>query len=193
MNKEAWYLRLDAQVLLWCTKFAHWFQRLTGRTSFFIAKIGIGMSIWAMFVSIMNYWVPLLAHKTTWGTVAVRSFLLLGFLLDSIRCNKAEERLLNGYVALPHWVKLQRSIIGPMWRLLGLFVTVLVIGVVFGIELRKLPWSIMRWEIIEAGFGPGFAIFMYFIHVDPLPPGTSKIREWIAGFGFGPKKVMVEN
>jgi len=39
----------------------------------------------------------------------------------------------------------------------------------------------------------GFALFYNFINVTPLPPGTSKLKEWIKGFFSTPELARQEN
>ena len=36
----------------------------------------------------------------------------------------------------------------------------------------------------EIFFSTGFTIFYYFIAVQPLPPGKSRVRQWIEGLGI---------
>jgi hypothetical protein len=192
MNTSSGLARLDAGVMLWCTQFAHWFQRLTGRTSFFIAKLGLGFCMWSLLADIVNYWLPILTHESSVMSVALQSMVMLSLLMQSVQCNKAEESLYGGKVILPAWVMSQRSRNGIVWRL---FVFILTI-----VAFLMLLWeayahgSARFWmELIHTGFAPGMAIFAYFINVDPLPPGTSKVREWVESLGFGPKMVRVEN
>ncbi len=185
---------VDDQLMLWCTRFAHWFQRLTSRTSFFLAKLGLGLCVWSLVGEVVNYWYPIFQEKTTIFGVVYRALLVLGFLYDSIQCNKVEENLYDGRVTLPAWVIYQRVSHGRVWRLFAVGGTILVMTVAFlDLVVLNHTWKVFWLERIREGYVPGLTIYMYFIQVDPLPPGMSKVREWVESFGFGPKLVKVED
>ena len=56
--------RIDALILSFFTKISHKFQRLTGKTNFFLANIFL--TLLAMFVAenVINFWFPILKTKT---------------------------------------------------------------------------------------------------------------------------------
>lgn len=48
-------LAIDAWILGICTKFTHHFQRTTGLTNYFPAKVGVAFVFIEIMISIMNY------------------------------------------------------------------------------------------------------------------------------------------
>ncbi len=185
----SWPKLLDDWLILLCTKFAHWFQRLTGRTSFFLAKLGLGMCIGSSFVGILNYWVPIIPYPSSPWKLTFEIFMVVKMLYDGIQCNKSEAELYEGKVRLSAWVLSQRSTITCGWRLFLASGSIVEVVVLLLLRAFGVSWT----QVIYAGFIPGLAVFSYFIFVNPLPPGQSKVREWVESLGFSPKTVRVEN
>jgi hypothetical protein len=181
---------VDNWLLGRCTAFAHWFQRLTGYTSFFIAKLGMSLVVWSVLVDIVNYWHRVLAQETSLMWTVFLGFVILSYFARIIACSEAERRLYEGRVVLPTWVLEERTHKGRGWRLIGVTLT-LAMTVIFWGNIHFFPHPFL--ELVHWGYAPGITIYVYFLHVDPLPPGTSKVRQFIESFGFGPKPVRVEN
>ena len=72
---------IDDSVLKVCTRFSHWFQRKTGRTNFFIVKIGLFFLVLATMIHVMNYWWPVMRL----GTSAFEVFIFTIVLIDLTR------------------------------------------------------------------------------------------------------------
>jgi len=173
--------RCDQTILGACTRFSHWLQRLTGRTNFFIAKIGLGIATISILVEIANYFSKFLVHKTNLFDVAFGGLVVLALTVDVYLCNKAEEDTVTPERFMP-MIRMGPLMDNLLVRVLAVTTSILVI------TLRLVNiWPEMKYPLLEVLYrlyGLGFTIFLYFIAVDPLPPGKSKVREWLEGFKF---------
>lgn len=89
-------IRLDDALLLFFTKISHRFQRLTGRTNFFLAKLCLYACIIGLLINIASYWVPLIVFKINLleFIIAVLFVIFLIFQIDF--CDKSEETVFSG-------------------------------------------------------------------------------------------------
>ncbi|MBI2063323.1 MAG: hypothetical protein HYT61_03775 [Candidatus Yanofskybacteria bacterium] len=168
---------LDSKIIEKLTKFSHWFQKLTGLTCYFFAKMGIFLAIFGTFVRVINYFLPFLTVKSNMFDIAILIFSVLIFGPSIQKCNKAEENLFSSEV-----VKLERN---NFW-----FRIYCLSWVVFEIIFLPLYIYETRYLILEVvarvGFFIGLSIYNYFVVVVPLPPGKSKVRKWVEGL-FAPQ------
>jgi hypothetical protein len=167
--------RLDNFLIAKATSAAHRFQRLTGLTTYFIARIGVAISALSIIVEMLNYLYPFLSGKTSMGAMIIGFLCLLLAIQYSIVLGKAEESVgsnVKPAILLPF---ITRSYV---WRIFWLW------GLAFDLVVFFAHHS--RFVVLEFLWGPGYplglVIFFYFVKVDPLPPGKSKVREWIEGF-----------
>ncbi len=176
--------KVDDYCLTLCSRFSHWLQRTTGWTNFFVAKIGFCMFCISQFLGIANYWWPLIMFKTNILTL-IFYFCGASYATRLIYyCDENERRL--------YQAKLLYKIEGNI-RIIRLFFLGCSI-----IVLVCLPVVLPRMHIWEAVYSCfyiwGFCIGKFFIAVTPLPPGTSKIRQFINDFVASFKKpVSVSN
>lgn len=181
METRAMYLFqfVDDAVLDFCTKVAHSFQRLTGRTNFFIAKIGITMASISVVINIMNYFHQILYDEGSmfwlvFSIIVLLSMFVLGSFLD-----KADElsQLSGERVKFPETSVPFRSCAARlMWILFSCTSTLYTADMFFEHRFGII-------DVVERIFLPyGALVYSYFIAVDPLPPLKSKIRQWMEKF-----------
>ncbi|TSC74567.1 MAG: hypothetical protein G01um101444_253 [Parcubacteria group bacterium Gr01-1014_44] len=84
MNVLEW---IDAKILSFFTKISHKFQRLTGRTNFFLANICLTVLAMQVVLRIVNYWFPVITQETT-GFDLLFSFLLACFISSDKKVQK---------------------------------------------------------------------------------------------------------
>jgi len=163
-------MNIDSTVLAAVTKFSHQFQMLTGRTNFFIAKIGRFMCFAAVALDIINYFAHVLPDKTPLWFLILGVFICIDFAFGATICDQADRETREGYDVLPPSVLLLRSygffLRGDSWRTLWLALTIFDYGMF--IYTHPAPW-LLCW-IDKTWFSSGVLIFVYFIAVDPRPP-----------------------
>ena len=172
---------LDEKILAFCTKFAHQVQWLTGRTNFFIAKIGIGITALAVLIDIANYFQQFLYAKTDVVTLIMFGLYPVFLVFKSHECDKADTAVSNSERALPKVSPMACE--SPAWRLFFVALSI------FSLAHFSGSFAVMTYPLLEAlsrCFALGIVVHDYFIMVVPLPPGTSKIREWLGKFKFTP-------
>lgn len=84
---------LDRKIIEKLTKFSHWFQKLTGLTCYFFAKTGLFISILVLVLHAINYFWPILMHKS--NSFYIFALFFIGYMFNKRihRCNKVEENL----------------------------------------------------------------------------------------------------
>ncbi|MBI2669693.1 MAG: hypothetical protein HYX20_00895 [Candidatus Yanofskybacteria bacterium] len=154
---------LDRKIIEKITKFSHWFQKLTGLTCYFFAKIGIFMALLELFMRALNYFIPFLTIKTIFPVLDIFFLFFFGviFLRKIYLCNKAEENLFSSEV-----IRVEKENFWfRIWCLFFLF---------FDATFLLLHINEARYIILEivgrTGFFMGFTIYNYFVEVTPLPP-----------------------
>jgi hypothetical protein len=169
------FYAIDSVVLNACTKFSHVMQRMVGLTNYFIAKIGIAIASTDLAVQLLNYLHQFLRTKTSLTLVLLEIILAIDFYGRTHQLTKAEELLWSGSEVMPHWVT--RFRVRP-WRLLWLGIFTMDIVWVGSIWPLRGPYWVPEL-VSKIFFSFGLVIFYYFIAVDPLPPGKSKVRAWV--------------
>ena len=173
--------RLDEKILSICTAFAHWFQRLTGRTNFFIAKMGIFITVSATMVRTANYFHNFLSFQASPISLSLYVIINVFYFRYACKCDQAENEALASDVRARHFN------LGKSWRMVWFFATLFSVG---DYLLKASTGGINIWtlEAISSMFAFGVCIFEYFVDVNPLPPGKSKVRKWIENFAAGFRK-----
>ena len=180
--------KIDSAILAVCAKFSHRLQRMTGLTNYFVAKIGVACSAFNIIVATMNHFYQLLSYTTSAAILWIFGIVLCTLVRDSFNCSKAEEQLWSGRNAKPARL-LQYISRGKFWRLLWISLFILDVDRLWHTLPRARYW--LPEIVAQTFFSLGFALFYYFIAVDPLPPGKSKVREWLENFGLFQKPVPV--
>ncbi|MBI2063478.1 MAG: hypothetical protein HYT65_00580 [Candidatus Yanofskybacteria bacterium] len=166
---------LDGKIIEKFTKFSHWFQKLTGLTCYFFAKMGLFVVLVGLFLRVLNYFIQFLTIETILPALDIFFLFFFGliFLRKIYLCNKAEENLFSSEV-----IRVEKeSFVFRIWCLFFLVLdTTFLMPDLY--EARYIMLEIMG----RTGFFMGFTIYNYFVEVTPLPPGKSKVRQWIEGF-----------
>jgi hypothetical protein len=164
--------RLDDRILMFFTNISHRFQRLTGRTNFFLAKVALFTHMFGAFISIANYWAPLMSIES--GVVDVVVFMMTSLfsIIIVIWCEYAEKTFQSsGNLLKLEWPHSIKILVRPTIFFLRSFIV-------------SVCFLAMQWiDVLIQSCLFGLVIGLYFVDVIPLPPGKSKIREWIELFG----------
>lgn len=175
---------VDEFVFKHITKFSHWFQRLTGKTCYFLAKIMFLLIISDFIIVACNYWIKILYVETIFLQVVIAP-LLIWILTDYVyMMDKSDRHLHKG-----NRTKLVTAFtILPAFRIIVLILSSLVfISLPGAYFAEKGFWLFnINHELVLIYIALG----AYFASVDPLPPGVSKIREWIESFNAGFQKLQ---
>jgi len=187
---------IDKRILALFTKFSHWFQRLTGQTNFFLARVFLFLVVTEMIVRLLNYWLHFLSRKTTIIDVVVSPVLVL-FSVIYLHClHQADEQIYRDNTVKPFIQHLFESgsagsaITMVFMRVLGMILIVLALPMdVEDLLFRKLEKNVVWALEAYTSFGLAyFIVFIYFVLVDPLPPGKSKVRQWVESVSAGFRK-----
>jgi hypothetical protein len=154
--------KIDSAILAGCTRFSHWLQRMTGLTNYFVANVGTGCAAIGMMLRIALF-----------DTVIYGAMMFVA-ISTSLNCTRAQDDFLSGKITKPAELQMYYSL-GNFVRLpfAALF---LLQSFTLCLRLPQNPY----WLLNIAGrtFPTlGFTTFFYFIVVDPLPPGRSKVRQ----------------
>jgi hypothetical protein len=171
--------RIDGLLIRLATLVAHGVQRWTGRTSFFLAKCGL--LVWAIenLLNLFNYFSPQPSlPRADRADVSVALMVLTGVIMRVHFLDRADDALRHGSEALPTWVLMARQ--GSAWGVRILLVALTLAFVAKMVDEWTKPLAVIR-VLGDCGVG-GWTAFEYFVLVDPLPPGVSKVREFFSRF-----------
>jgi hypothetical protein len=166
--------KLDKTALALATKIAHKLQRLTGLTSYSVARIGIAISATTLILGAINYGRQFLAFHTSFSEMVGNGICLIPLVWRTAILQKAEESLGSNVKPAILLIQLTES---PRWRLI--WAIVLLVEALFSWPALIRSHYIFCEGFYAVGYPLGVLVFSYFVAVDPLPPGTSKLREWL--------------
>ncbi|MBX4189611.1 hypothetical protein KW785_03420 [Candidatus Parcubacteria bacterium] len=181
---------IDDWTLGRCTRVAHAFQRLTGRTNFFLAKMGVAAAIIDLIMRILNHFHQFLYSKDGSFNTAVWFLLVLMLVHDALRMDEAERsHISEERVAIPGVTGYSTFHIRFIFLSASVVSTWLVVGALY---------TIINYRIIDVigdlSFVYGVSIYFYFIAVEPLRPQKSKVRQWVEKLSLGtPKAAHAES
>lgn len=184
--------RIDAKILSFFTKISHKFQIMTGRTNFFLSNIFLTLFALNVTENIINYWFNILTRKTNIVSLLFSLFFVVLISRDKINLKKADDTLFDsdGLSAKPRFSLSSNHIV----RLIMLAFACLSIISIYLIVIGVPPAKISRvFEIFHEMFPMILVCYYYFIEVTPLPPGKSKIKEWLESFGKVLKPIPVRS
>lgn len=170
--------KTDAAILAQCTKLSHALQRATGLTCYFIAKIGVFLAASSLLVDIANHYLKfLLAETPLWLAIAF-SVMMLSMFLRTMMLSQAEDSIGNDTKprALLFYAKEKAG-----WRMI--YVSLACVDMTMfaaGLSRGHYRFAVLEW--FDKAFFVGITIFYYFVAVDPLPPGKSKVKAWLEKF-----------
>lgn len=167
---------IDNFILGGFTKFAHAFQILTGKTNFFLAKIGTTMAALEVGIHAVNYFYPTLLGEKTNGLLFILYLWLLSILFrDTLNLDKAEKNASTSSEKVMIDRITNRGT--PAYRLILVFLSLdATIRLVVSLLDKTTAHPIHTFT--SPLFFYGLIIFYYFTAVDPLPPAKSKVRQW---------------
>ncbi len=177
--------KLDKKILSFFTKISHGFQRLTGRTNFFLAKCSLILVAFGVLTGLANYYFPNLLAYEAGLYLAIMKILSISVLALWYfpECDKAEAASLCSGTA-----KFFSSLIfNYKWRLFGLFLALLEVGISLPLSINS-PKGVIFFKVLDDVSSTAFLSFLYFAAVDPLPPCKSKIKKWLESFSVGLQK-----
>jgi hypothetical protein len=159
------FSELDQRILGFYTKVSHAFQRLVGRTNFFLGAVGISVSLVELFARVYLVYKPLYL-LTLAPFFAIYSQLAIEaddeFLENGIKRSDVAMKL--------WWVEAHFIFSRPFCRISILTANFFaLISFLFGQEKICALWWL-------AG-GIGYMSFEYFIDVTPLPQSKSLVRK----------------
>lgn len=167
---------LDERLLAACTRFSHWLQRNFGISNYFVAKIGIAFAGVDGLLDIANYFHRILAFKSS----IVLLFLVCPYTFLLIWRSKsltdAETRMLSERDQRTLDPLLQSSVVLRVMFVGGLVPLLLQLPF---IKVGNYP-ALDVFDHISFPFG--LALYYCFVAVDPLPPGKSRVRQWLDSF-----------
>ncbi len=180
--------RLDEGILKLFTKFSHWFQRLTGKTNFFLARLCLFPFSIAVASSILNYWFPLLFFKTDWRGLLFCVLLFFSIMFFVHLTHDAETQFDKDPTVLSRVHLFERD--SPdRTRLLLALLSPICFFAVYKWFIEDPKGSLLL--ALNVGAFPAYpSAFYYFVLVTPLPPGKSKVQQWVEGFQASFRKLQ---
>ncbi len=182
--------KIDDFILGLFTKFSHWFQRLTGKTNFWLAYICLSLWVGDLFVMAFNYWIPLLHRPSQISDI----FVSLVVSLISIRWVKllddAERQTMRGNDTLPKVSLIFNDRFMEIVRVAFVLMTAAYLPqdiYKFTHRTRGVTFFIFYDRFLLGWF---YVAFLYFAVVRPMPPGKSRVKEWIDGLVGGFRKLQ---
>src|SRR3989344_7197317 len=166
-------IRIDLWLLERLEKFAHWFQKLTGKNCFWLSRIFI---IWGAMNFIGPHQLNILKenHKLTVLILiaGIVSVCAIGLWRQSKRHEKEVLRMNERGHA--NSFKITSFSFRIIWLLLAIFAII--------ISLILLLLHLPSFKTYDAFFLLNYALswvlYGYFSACDPLPPAKSRVKEW---------------
>ncbi|HEY4506976.1 MAG TPA: hypothetical protein VJH71_02340 [Candidatus Paceibacterota bacterium] len=169
--------KLDDWFIAQATKFSHWLQKNTSLTSYSIAKFGISLIQCTCLVFAAGYFLPYFPVKVGMGTIVSAGIGTFYALCEYQKINKAWENICQG---LPS----QLDETPYLFR-------VVICGLLAVYVLCSYIFDSTRGQLLSPSSFLGFSLFLYFREVTPLPPGKSKVKEWLEGLAISKHKLAV--
>jgi hypothetical protein len=141
-----------------------------------------------LFLLILNYWIPLLNRPSGIDDVFVGTMTSVFSLRLVAAVQDAEDKVLSNTKTLPFIVSMFKSGFVRMF-----YFTVIVLFLPK--EVYRLFWEEQKrgvwfFDLYCSLSGLVFMAFLYFMAVNPLPPGISKVGQWIERLAAGFRKVQ---
>lgn len=165
--------RMDSAIIGFVEKFAHWFQRLTGKTNFFLAGFIAGALLIPVFVGVIRGVSPLNplgpepSEQTGFGHLAAFGLICLLAYTAFFGWKKKENEA---------WERLSKGVANPRKGSLGWLCCRIWCLQIFGISFLIL---LIEASLLGAAMTICLALYLYLETCDPLPPCQGKIKEWL--------------
>jgi hypothetical protein len=173
-----------------CTKFSHRLQWATGLTCYFVARVGSGFCAINVMASMINYYFRFLPDRTSGVLLVINSMLLVLLVRDTMLCQRAEDSISRGIK--PAELVIYDLTHAPFFRVFWIVAAAFDLLVLL-IRACTHPFHLFQSFLQNVAFSLGCALFYNFIVVNPMPPGTSKLREWVSRIFQAPKLAYQEN
>jgi hypothetical protein len=148
-------------------------QQLTGRTNVWLAVQLTNLSIVVYFIWAGRFY--LVSDPATRILVAVFCAGLLYLLTQTVFKVSIEASEMNAYRRVAQGLRNPRRVRDALLRLLFLALSVVVLGPVLLVYVTmRLPFAVLMYSLVVLT-----TVLLYVIACDPLPPCTSKVREWL--------------
>jgi hypothetical protein len=181
---------LDNQILQLFTRFSHWFQRLTGKTNYWIMKHLFFFIFLYSSLMVANCWFPIFQERTSPLNLFANLTVLHRVYMLVDECNVAEDKsfgtelvkldILNSEFDVFFRKLMTLIMVSCLLRDSAMSLYYILLGKLFlPSNLEELSIDLFLYSI--------WAIH-YLAVVTPLPPGISKIQEWKESFNAGFKK-----
>ena len=177
---------IDSYILDFCKNFAHAFQIITGKTNFFLAKIGRFLCfVWVVGLILNDIFKLIPEVKDGWIGMAINIWILWLMAYEGNVLDEVDKQFNSTPEVLPRKLFDLRRHSTIVIRLL--FVGFFYFDIIrFCLMMYFSPnKSIAHWLLYSPIFDIGVLMFYYFILVDPLPPSKGKVREWLDSFSKG--------
>lgn len=176
------FKRIDLWFLNLYTRFAYWFQRTFGKSSYFLAKICALICVLIASFDILDYWfIDIFSSQRNMFWVVIESGVCFSFWIVIFSFNRADERFKEGIVR-PYVffdIKTAQGLICGGFVKFRLWI--LIPWLIFTIleVLFYLFWGIylstIRDKIRDSYFFWSSST-MYFAFIEPLPPDQIKAK-----------------
>jgi len=156
-------------------KFAWWFQKLTSRTNFWLARV-------CFIIAALCYilWIAVPFSSLSWLSGLIVSLTVVFYVTAMLwmvqRLEKWEEIFLKKQGNQPT-VNMLR-VMGVFIRIMGLFIC-LIVGSQSILLYQMTEWLSFLFGLLFSAIG---VAGVYFQSCTPLPPCKSKVREWLQAF-----------
>ena len=193
-KKMAWiaklFLSTDQFILRFCTRLAHLLQRTMGITSYLLAKNFVVLSLVVFALDILNFFLPILSQPTKLlALVGLAGMLILTFpqtLSFISEMNKVHDAFCRGEIPNIAIEREQPSSPFAVVRVYFLMMQCLRYWSFFS-DLKAYRSFFL--EFFDRSLFLFVALALYFMLVRPLPPGTTKVGEWVKGFRLRGQKL----
>ena len=180
-----WLEAVDGRFMLFFKKITYWFAWLTGKNNFFLAKAMFGVVMVDTMIEVGNYWVPVLARKTTPADILIDGILMF-FTFRMYNSCDSEEKRISSAERVKSPFALAYNL--PIFRPCVAIYTLLSLSSALSLTFRSSD-GIMFFKIMYNTMNPALVAFLYFVVLDPPQVGKSKVREWQEGFSAAFRKL----
>lgn len=176
---------IDDYLLSFFTKLSHKFQKLTGKTNYFLARICLIGILVSTVISCLNYWFPLLAEDAyqniPMAPVIMTPILLITVANQMYKCDEEDKNLLlRSDIKTRPFSEVSTFGSRMFFGILAIFDLLGFYKILFLDESGVLIFKLMHNFFTVYVF-----FYLYFVIINPLPPGKSKVQEWVESFSAG--------
>lgn len=172
---------IDGWALRFCTNIAHTFQLLTGRTNFFIAKLGVLFASVDITLRMAGYFHPFPHHPKSMFDIIIGIIYMPIIISRALKLDEADKHSSNSSekAAIPGITNASSFLVRILWLVFAIQDTLWVV-----VEHSRPDYNFID-ILLAVSFSYGLLVFYYFIEVEPLRPQKSKIRQWVENLSFG--------